>query len=307
MTIYLDIVLLENIILNYIILLSTAIISKSKIIMNRILISSTIGGVYAILNYVSEKSGFVNIILKIVISIIMVKVAFKEFEVKKILKQVIFFYLTSFTFGGIAFMLLYFVNPQNIIMNGTYFVGTYPLKITVLAGGVGFIIITIVTQYIKNKITEKTMIYDLEIFFDGRTKKIKSMLDTGNLLKEPITNADVIIVEKESLLGIISNDILENLNNIVKGKWISSNNINSYKFKLIPFSSLGNESGLLLGFKPDYIKIYKEEEFFRNDIIVGIYNGKLTKNNLYTSLIGLNILKWISKIKGGIYEIFTNV
>lgn len=291
MTIYLDIVLLENIILNYIILLSTAIISKSKIIMNRILISSTIGGIYAILNYVSEKSGFVNIILKIIISIIMVRVAFKEIEWKKILKQVVFFYLTSFTFGGIAFMLLYFVNPQNIIMNGTYFVGTYPLKITVLAGGVGFIIITIVTQYIKNKITEKTMIYDLEIFFDGRTTKIKSMLDTGNLLKEPITNADVIIVEKESLLGIISKDVLENLNNIVKGKWISSNNIHSYKFKLIPFSSLGNESGLLLGFKPDYIKIYKEEEFFRNDIIVGIYNGKLTKNNLYTSLIGLNILK----------------
>lgn len=291
MTIYLDIVLLENIILNYIILLSTAIISKSKIMMNRILISSTIGGIYAILNYFSEKSGIVNIILKIIISIIMVKIAFKEIETRKIFKQVVFFYLTSFTFGGIAFMLLYFVNPQNIIVNGTYFVGTYPLKITVLAGGVGFIIITIATQYIKNKITEKTMIYDLEIFFDGKATKIKSMLDTGNLLKEPITNADVIIVEKESLLGIISKDILENINNIVKGKWISNNDIYSYKFRLIPFSSLGREDGLLLGFKPDYIKIYKEEEFFRNDIIVGIYNGKLTKSNLYTSLIGLNILK----------------
>lgn len=291
MTIYLDIVLLENIILNYIILLSTAIISKSKIMMNRILISSTIGGIYAILNYFSEKSGIVNIILKIIISIIMVETAFKEIEARKILKQVVFFYLTSFTFGGIAFMLLYFVNPQNIIVNGTYFVGTYPLKITVLAGGVGFIIITIATQYIKNKITEKTMIYDLEIFFDGKTTKIKTMLDTGNLLKEPITNADVIIVEKESLLGIISKDILENINNIVKGKWISNSDIYSYRFRLIPFSSLGSENGLLLGFKPDYIKIYKEEEFFRNDIIVGIYNGKLTKSNLYTSLIGLNILK----------------
>lgn len=291
MTIYLDIVLLENIILNYIILLSTAIISKSKIMMNRILISSTIGGIYAILNYFSEKSGIVNIILKIIISIIMVEIAFKEIEARKILKQVVFFYLTSFTFGGIAFMLLYFVNPQNIIVNGTYFVGTYPLKITVLAGGVGFIIITIATQYIKNKLTEKTMIYDLEIFFDGKTTKIKTMLDTGNLLKEPITNADVIIVEKESLLGIISKDILENINNIVKGKWISNSDIYSYRFRLIPFSSLGSENGLLLGFKPDYIKIYKEEEFFRNDIIVGIYNGKLTKSNLYTSLIGLNILK----------------
>ncbi len=44
------------------------------------------------------------------------------------------------------------------------------------------------------------------------------------------------------------------------------------------------------GFKPDYIKIYDEEECIRDDVIIGIYNGRLCKSNLYTSLIGLNIL-----------------
>ena len=290
MTIYLDIVLLENIVLNYIILLSTAIISKSKMMTSKILLSSSIGGIYAILNYIIKNDFFINIILKIMISIIMVLVAFNEFEVKKVFKQLIFFYLTSFTFGGIAFMLLYFIRPQNIVINQGYFVGIYPLKIAVLSGGIGFVIITIVAQYVRNKITEKSMIFELEIFFDGKMTKIKSMLDTGNLLKEPISKADVIIVEKESLKEVISDDILENINNIIKGKWISNNNIYSYKFRLIPFSSLGNESGLLLGFKPDYIRIYKDNETLRNDIVIGIYNGKLSKNNLYTSLIGLNIL-----------------
>ena len=33
-----------------------------------------------------------------------------------------------------------------------------------------------------------------------------------------------------------------------------------------------------------------EEEIFKNEVFVGIYDGKLTNNNLYTSLIGLNIL-----------------
>lgn len=46
-----------------------------------------------------------------------------------------------------------------------------------------------------------------------------------------------------------------------------------------------------MGFKPDYIKIYDEEEILINDVYIGIYDGKLTKTNLYTSLIGLNILK----------------
>lgn len=44
------------------------------------------------------------------------------------------------------------------------------------------------------------------------------------------------------------------------------------------------------GFKPDYVKILDEEECIRKDVIIGIYNGKLCKSNLYTSLIGLDIL-----------------
>lgn len=48
--------------------------------------------------------------------------------------------------------------------------------------------------------------------------------------------------------------------------------------------------GCSFGFKPDYIKIYDEEECIRDDVIIGIYNGRLCKSNLYTSLIGLNLL-----------------
>ena len=89
---------------------------------------------------------------------------------------------------------------------------------------------------------------------------------------------------REGSIGEIKEDIL-------KGKWLDSAEIHNYKFKLIPFSSLGNENGLIIGFKPEYIKIYDEGEKIRKEVIIGIYPGKLTKTNLYTSLIGLNILK----------------
>lgn len=291
MTVYLDIVLFENILLNYIIILSTAILSKEKINFLKIILSSIVGGIFAIITYISNLSIGSGIIIKIIISIIMMKLAFKECKLNKFIKVLIFFYLVSFTFGGIAFMLLFFINPQNIIINENRFVGTYPLKITILAGGLGFFIITLVAQIIKDRFNKKSMICELEIFYKGKNKKIKTMLDTGNLLKEPISNEDVIIVEKESLKDIVSNDILENISTILKGNCLDCKNIYSYKIKIIPFSSLGNENGLLIGFKPDYIKVYGEEEVVRNDIIIGIYNGKLTQNNSYTSLIGLDIFK----------------
>lgn len=290
MTIYLDIVFLENILLNYIIILSTAIISKEKINFIRIVASSILGGVFSIVSYITDISIFSSITIKIIISIIMIRIAFSKNKIKKVIKILVFFYLVSFTFGGIAFMLLFLLKPQNIVIQENRFVGIYPLKVTVLAGGVGFLIISVVAQIIKNKIIKNNMICELEIFYKGKNKKIKTMLDTGNLLKEPISNADVVIVEKESLKEVVSNDILENINTIVKGKWLEAENIHSYKLKIIPFSSLGNDNGLLIGFKPDYIKIYSEDEIVRNDVIIGIYNGKLSRNNMYTSLIGLDIL-----------------
>ena len=293
MTVYIDIVFFENILLNYIILMATAIISKAKINAPKILLASIIGGIYAILNYIVELSFALNTVIKIVMSIIIVLIAFNSNKIKILIKQLIFFYLVSFTFGGAAFMLLFFVSPQNIILKENYLVGTYPLKITILGGIIGFIVIITVSKIMKDRMNKKSMLCELEIFYKGKVRKVKTMIDTGNLLKEPITQTDVIIVEKNSLKDIVEEDILENIDNIIKGKWLDSSDerIYSYKFKIIPFMSLGNENGLLIGFKPDYIKIYDDDENVRNDIIIAIYNGKLSKSNLYTSLIGLDVLK----------------
>lgn len=100
----------------------------------------------------------------------------------------------------------------------------------------------IVAKIIKDRISKKEMLCDLEIFYNGKLERIKTMIDTGNLLKDPITKEDVIIVEKDSLKNIVENDILDNIENIVSGKWLSSKSIYDYKFKIIPFSSLGKEN-----------------------------------------------------------------
>ena len=194
-------------------------------------------------------------------------------------------------------MLLFLLKPQDIIFKNGHLVGTYPIKVALLGGIVGFSIVSVVTNIIVDRRKIKSMLCDLEIFYNNKSTKVKAMIDTGNLLKDPITNNDVIIVEKNSLREVFDSDILEHIDEILTGKWLD-NNIHNYKFKIIPFSSLGNENGIIIGFKPSYIKIYGENEITRNDVIIGIYCGKLTKTNLYTSLVGPDyfkgglLLKW---------------
>ena len=116
MTLYIDIIFLENLFMNYIILYATGIIMKVPIKLMRTFLSSAIGSIYAVISYMSVLEIYSNIFLKITLSITMVYIAFNARKLRSFFKQLIIFYLTSFTFGGVAFALLYFISPQNILM-----------------------------------------------------------------------------------------------------------------------------------------------------------------------------------------------
>lgn len=135
MTIYIDIIFLENLFMNYIIIYATGIIVKAPIKIIRTFLASGIGGVYAILSYMSMLEIYSNLFLKIALSVVMVYIAFNPKNKKIFFKQLMIFYLTSFTFGGVTFALLYFVSPQKILMEKGVLIGTYPIKM-VLAGGI---------------------------------------------------------------------------------------------------------------------------------------------------------------------------
>jgi len=292
MTIYLDLILLENIIMNYIIILATGMICRVNIKYFRLLLSSLLGAVYAIITYIVNMEIYTNQFTKILVSISMIYIAFNSINFKIMLKQLIIFYLTSFCFGGAAYYLLYNLSPRLIQSVNGIFVGMYPIKIAVLGGILGFFIINLSFKIIKNKLSKKDMIYDVEIFYKERKSSVRVILDTGNFLCEPITKVPVLLVESQKLKSIIAEDILESLENIMYG-----NNIEKIdeelktRCSIIPFSSIGRNNGMIIGFKPDYIKIYTDYgEEIRRKVIVGIYNNKLTKNGIYSGLIGLNLL-----------------
>lgn len=285
MTLYVDIIFLENLIMNSIIILATGIILKNTQRIWRNLVSSGIGAIYAILIYTSNFKIYSNIILKVILSIVIIYIAFKPANIRSFLKHLIIFYLTSFTFGGVAFALLYFVRPQDILFQNGALIGTYPIKM-ILAGGIlGFIIITFAFKNIKGKLTRKDMMCTVII---GNTR-ITAIVDTGNLLKDPITKMPVLIVEREMLKGIFPEIILENATDIVNGKEIELGEYSS-KLRVIPYKSIGKENGLLLGIKAKNIRIVYQDIEKAHDVIIGIYTGTLSKNNKYSAIVGLELL-----------------
>lgn len=216
MTIYVDVVLIENIIMNSIILYATGIVIKTKIKITRILISSSLGAIYSIITYVSVLEIYSNIILKFILSIIIVYIAYNPQNIRQLGKNIIIFYLVSFVFGGAAFALIYIIKPQEILMKNGLFLGTYPLKSVMLAAIISFVIIIITFKIVKTKISKKDMFCEIVVGINKQEIQTKAMIDTGNLLKEPITNTPVIILEHTLLYEYIPKEILNNLEKIIR-------------------------------------------------------------------------------------------
>lgn len=298
MTVYLDIVLVENLCMNYIILFATGFILKLKMKHFRLILSAFIGGIYAIVSYMEIIPLHSNMVVKIILSVTMIYLAFVPKGIKAMLKQLILFYLVSFAFGGCAFALLYFIRPQDIFMKNGVYIGTYPIKIALLGGVVGFVVTYIAFRIVKNRIgnrtAKKNLIYDIQITMRGKSLLTKAMLDTGNLLKDPITRTPVVVVEKEKLYEVLPNSILDNIDQLMGGDSQETEEELAYRarFRFIPFSSIGKQNGMMLGFKVDQVKVITDmDEIVNQNVIVCIHDKKMTKSDTYSALIGLDILE----------------
>ena len=290
MTIYIEMVLIENVCMNFIILFAVGKINKSKIKIIKIGIASLIGSIYSIFSVLVINNIVLNSLCKIFLSISLVYISFNSKNIKQLLKQILIFYMVTFAFGGLAFALLYFLRPADIVMKNGILIGYYPIKIIILSAIIGFLITTTSFKIIRGKLNKKNICCEVEIEFEGKSKTIKVLIDTGNMLKDPITKIPVIVIEKTELEDIITDKILKNTEEIISGKVENLEYIT--KLKIIPFTSLGKANGMLLGFKVDKITIIFEEEKYENiNALIGIYNEKLTKNEKYFGLIGLNVLE----------------
>lgn len=292
MTVYIDVIFLENLIINYIILYATSIIAKVKIKQYRVLLGSAIGAIYSVIYYVVNLEWFVLAGVKIVLSIVIIYISFNSKDFKNLIKQVIFFYLISFIFAGASLAVIYMVNSNNISIQNGAIIGEYTLRTILIGIIISFFIMMAALKFIKKR---QNIYCNIRIKLNNQEIITNAMIDTGNFLKEPITNIPVVVVEDTLLYEIIPKEILNNIDKILGGDFesVPEKVKNEYisRLKVIPFSSLGKQNGMLLGIRADEIEIEQEDEVRNiNKVTIGIYDKSLTKRGEYRALVGLDLI-----------------
>lgn len=256
---------------------------------------SIIGAIYVVIYYCLQSKLYLNLILKILLSIVMIYVSFTPRNLKEMLKLLIFFYLISFVFGGASLGVIYMVNSGKISIQNGVLIGNYTIKTIFIGAILAFVIVILAFKLVKSKFSKNDLFCNITIKINEKEIKTRAMLDTGNLLKEPITNIPVVVVEHTLLYEAIPKEILDNIENILGGDLgkIPENIKNKYmsRLKVIPFTSLGKQNGMLLGLRANGLKVEEADDVKNVDkVIIGIYNKKLSKNDEYSALVGIDVI-----------------
>ena len=305
MVVYIDVLIFDNLILNFLILFTVAKFMRIKKRMLFLVFSAVIGTLYSVVMVFVPATSAVNWnICKFLLSLLMVAVAFFPKKLREYVKYLISFYITTFIFAGTAIAIMFLWGQSYKAYNGVlYFSWTSPIKYIALVAIGGYLLIKGFLYIIQKRKTVEISLVDLFISFDGKGRWLPALIDTGNELKDPLSGAPVVIVEinevkellPESLLNTINEDCLnteDNLESFQKALttvgWLN-------RFRMVPFKSLGCNNGLLPGLKPDYIEIgmpkeTREKCFSESEVIICFYRQKLSETDSYHALLGTELV-----------------
>lgn len=293
MEVYLDVLLLENILMNYLILAVTSKFLKKRVKSLRLLLGAFIGAVYVIiLLFLPQIHIYYSLSAKLILSVVIIGVTFFPKKLHEFIKTFTCFYMTTFIFAGAAFAFLSLNQGGGIVRNGAFYVYlNSKMSFILIAALVTLILIRAFYQFIKEYGSGDKVLVSLYVVFDGNGIWVPALVDTGNQLKDPLSGAPVIIVEAQAIRSLLPLSLAEymekqneeeplNIELALRNTgWFS-------RFRLVPFTSLGRENGILLGFRPDYIEVGKNgDRKETKDVVICLYNRKLSENSTYHALL----------------------
>lgn len=287
--VYIDVLFAVNFAINCLLLSGTAKITKNRIYPSRIAAGAFAGAVYAVFMFFPQIKMLYSVMAKIAVSFIIVAITFTIRNFYAFFRTVMVFYITSFIFGAVSLCILYFTGAAkgSVISNGIFYFNL-PWKVLIFSSFIAYIIIRVMWRVYK---TDKVRAYkNLQISLFGKNVSLTALVDTGNMLKEPVTQTPVVVADFSSLEPIFPESFstaYKQMNsspesiilNCEGGEMIQ-------RLRIIPFSSLGAADGILLGFRPDCVKI---DRYITENIIIGISGTELSYSKDYDALINPEI------------------
>lgn len=264
MEIYIEIFILQNILINICLLRLVYLTTKTKSTLFKLTLSSIIGTIPSVLASVFITDNSILNIAKIITSLIMIFVAFKQ-SLKQYIFNFILLFIYTYAFGGTIVSLSPTTYRTNfgIVTSSKLSLGNICIIILILT-----YIFELVVIHLKLKIKTNNLIYNTTLTQANKTLKINAYLDTGNFLN--INGQPVLVLDLNTYLKLTNTNLI---------------NFYTSKFNEISTYTVNGNKNIKIS-KIDKIEIKnKNKKIILKNQIIAINTTNCFKNTNYQALI----------------------
>ncbi len=234
MTVYIDVLLIFNLYINYFLVSSTALVMRRCVPAKRRLLAAAAGALGALIILLPPLPFYVTVLIKTAVGAAVTFAAFGRQKPSDFAVCILFFMLMSFAFGGLMLALWHFAAPFGMVYeNGTaYFdipIGAAALFTAAAYGAVRAV------RYIADRRIKCAESLPVTICASGRSVSLKGFPDTGNSLTDIFSGKPVIICSRDRISEIIPAEI----NGYLSGENAAEL---SGGIRLLPCRTVGSES-----------------------------------------------------------------
>lgn len=233
MTVYLDLALLLNFVINYLLLLSTARLTGGVQRPWRLAGAAAFGALYAGLSLLPGFGFLQGALWRIVFCAGMVAAAFGVG--RRQLRQGGLFLGLSFALGGLAYCL-----------------GCWSLPALLLAAGGLYLACRL---FLRGAMTHAGQVVPVRIALGGKEVELMALQDTGNTLKDPLSGQSVLVAQYDAARRLLPCSLSpEQLQHPAEAMQLLSASSPDLRCRLVPYRAVGG-SGLLLAVRCDQVTI----------------------------------------------------
>ena len=275
-----DTLFLLNMMIDYLLLLSSARLTGERLRRCRYVLAGSLGGVYAVLIFVPGFRFLNHPLCRGSCGLLMVLIAYGSS--RRLLRQSVVFLLLTFAFGGGVLAISLLGGDGLSLGNGVYY-SPLDLKMVLLSGGICYLVITAVMGKAAAHTGTSGELIPVRMKLGDRSVELMALLDTGNTLTDPILGCPVIVAEGEYLAGLFSVPIsLGGMLDPVSALPELQRGQEKGRFRLIPYRAVGVSRAMLLGVKMDQVDINGKES---GSLLVALSPTPVSDGGHYKALV----------------------
>ena len=293
--IYADIFFILNFFMNFCVIWTSSVISGKKDIgIIRVILGSIIITIlYMFTIFVPFLNRFYGSISGQIILVIGIIFVFRPKKLREVFIQTLITDITSAVFFGVTQMFIQFFNDYKSGRN----IG-FSMKIMIFSAVFIYICTLVFRKYTSRTLNSEKFCY-IEVYLNGKSVRSSALIDTGNELKDPLSKKSAVIIQLDEAISLFNEDtainLLENIEKEIEDILSSIKDVDFLsRVRLLPFKSVDNDKGLMLGFLSDKINITLADGRKREikGVTVGLYGGRLSPKGIYKAIIDYESCKF---------------